>query len=100
MSECDGGFLHELLLSEWSSLLVLPGLPNSRLLLKREATQASGIQGLTSSNGTRAGDIWKRKEDEPRLREFRVFQDNYLGGLLKWSPWSLVYILPSFSIQD
>ena len=27
-------------------------------------------------------------------------QDNYLGGLLKWSPRTLVYILPSFSIQN
>ena len=59
---------------------------------------ASGLQGLTGSSGTRAGDIWKKANQD--LENSRGFQDNYLGGLLKWSPRTLVYIIPSFSIQN
>ena len=79
-----------------TSLVEMRG--HSRQMLARIA---NGLQGLTGSNGTRVGDIWKK--DEPRLREFKRVLRYYQGGLfglVKWSPRTLAYIIPSSSIQN
>ena len=56
-------------------------------MLKREVTQADTCAhrkwttGLPGPNGTRAGDIWKKTNQD--LENSGMFQVNYLGGLLK-----------------
>ena len=65
------------------------------------ASQVDYRRLTEGSSGTRAGDIWKKaNQDLENSRRFLRNNQSDLLGLLKWSPRTLVYIIPSFSIQN
>ena len=75
-------------------------------LLKREATQASGLQGLTgSSAGLELETSGREKKTNQDLENSGMIQDNYLwpqADSSRWSPWTKVIsiYIRSFSIQN
>ena len=55
--------------------LTLSLFKNEQHVLKREATRASGLQGLTGSSGTRAGDAGRERKTNQDLENPGMIQD-------------------------